>query len=147
MCRYSVQDPELVVEAMSSGSSSRPARQPAPSSSSSAATGGEARPQNSGVTYFYLCSTLRLEQMVMLTSMSSRMSPASPILNGTFWFHFSGSSARNAGASATSSPTPTSLRWDRQTIQFSVNAWVQFLFSSQLMFILCMYQVTNPSHS
>ncbi|KAL0450227.1 UNVERIFIED_CONTAM: hypothetical protein Slati_1579100 [Sesamum latifolium] len=34
----------------------------------------------------------------------------------------SGSSSRASGAST--SPPPTSLRWDRQTIQFSVNAWV-----------------------
>ncbi|KAL0377835.1 UNVERIFIED_CONTAM: hypothetical protein Sradi_3089000 [Sesamum radiatum] len=33
----------------------------------------------------------------------------------------SGSSSRAPGAST--SPPPTSLRWDRQTIQFSVNAW------------------------
>ncbi|KAF5749834.1 transmembrane protein 33 [Tripterygium wilfordii] len=35
----------------------------------------------------------------------------------------SGSATRNSGASATPGPSP-SLRWDRQTIQFSVNAWV-----------------------
>ncbi|XP_076888426.1 uncharacterized protein LOC143538856 isoform X2 [Bidens hawaiensis] len=34
----------------------------------------------------------------------------------------SGSSTRSTGASPTPSSTP--LRWDRQTIQFSVNAWV-----------------------
>ncbi|XP_031397454.1 uncharacterized protein LOC116208247 isoform X2 [Punica granatum] len=75
-------DPELVVEAMSSGSSSQPARQSTASSSSSATSGGQAGPQRPG------------------------------------------SSTREAGASATSTPTPTSLRWDRSTIQFSVNAWV-----------------------
>lgn len=35
-----------------------------------------------------------------------------------------GSTTPNSGTSATASPNPTSLRWDRQTIQFSVNAWV-----------------------
>lgn len=34
----------------------------------------------------------------------------------------SGSTTRASGTSAT--PGPNSLRWDRQTIQFSVNAWV-----------------------
>ncbi|KAK4416294.1 hypothetical protein Salat_2454900 [Sesamum alatum] len=34
----------------------------------------------------------------------------------------SGSSSRSPGAST--APPPTSLRWDRQTVQFSVNAWV-----------------------
>ncbi|KAL6324464.1 hypothetical protein AAG906_013276 [Vitis piasezkii] len=70
-------DPELVVEAMSTGSSS---------SSSSSAASEQPRARNSG------------------------------------------SATRTSGASATSGPTPTpaptSMRWDRQTIQFSVNAWV-----------------------
>ncbi|WCJ25421.1 hypothetical protein M5689_007305 [Euphorbia peplus] len=37
-----------------------------------------------------------------------------------------GSTTRTSGASATtgSNTNPTSVRWDRQTIQFSVNAWV-----------------------
>ncbi|KAI8018086.1 hypothetical protein LOK49_LG04G03321 [Camellia lanceoleosa] len=34
----------------------------------------------------------------------------------------SGSTTRTS--STTAAPTPTSLRWDRQTIQFSINAWV-----------------------
>nr|CAN74248.1 hypothetical protein VITISV_021085 [Vitis vinifera] len=73
-------DPELVVEAMSTGSSS---------SSSSSAASEQPRARNSG------------------------------------------SATRTSGASATSGPTPTpaptSMRWDRQTIQFSVNAWVECL--------------------
>ncbi|KAI3462824.1 hypothetical protein Pfo_019487 [Paulownia fortunei] len=36
----------------------------------------------------------------------------------------SGSSSRTSGASTTTPPNSTSLRWDQQTIQFSVNAWV-----------------------
>ncbi|KAL9152046.1 hypothetical protein ABFS82_11G093000 [Erythranthe guttata] len=35
-----------------------------------------------------------------------------------------GSSSRPSGASSTPPPNSTSLRWDQQTIQFSVNAWV-----------------------
>ncbi|XP_035833621.1 uncharacterized protein LOC118482171 [Helianthus annuus] len=69
------QDPDLVVESMTTNSTSSPA---ARSSASSSAT--ERRP------------------------------PAS-----------SGSTTRAAGAST---PSSTPLRWDRQTIQFSVNAWI-----------------------
>ncbi|XP_052204914.1 uncharacterized protein LOC127809823 [Diospyros lotus] len=36
----------------------------------------------------------------------------------------SGSTTRTSGSSSTATPPPTSLRWDWQTIQFSVNAWV-----------------------
>ncbi|XAR71343.1 hypothetical protein NMG60_11028552 [Bertholletia excelsa] len=36
----------------------------------------------------------------------------------------SGSTTRSSGSSTNAAPNPTSLRWDRQTIQFSVNAWV-----------------------
>nr|GEW93848.1 probable isoprenylcysteine alpha-carbonyl methylesterase ICMEL2 [Tanacetum cinerariifolium] len=36
----------------------------------------------------------------------------------------SGSTTRAAGASTAATPSSTPLRWDRQTIQFSVNAWV-----------------------
>ncbi|KAH6806470.1 dihydroflavonol 4-reductase/flavanone protein [Perilla frutescens var. frutescens] len=36
----------------------------------------------------------------------------------------SGSSSRTSGASTTPPTSSTSLRWDQQTIQFSVNAWV-----------------------
>ncbi|KAF7836441.1 transmembrane protein 33-like protein [Senna tora] len=35
-----------------------------------------------------------------------------------------GSTNRTSGTSATTGSSPTPLRWDRQTIQFSVNAWV-----------------------
>ncbi|GAB2299901.1 hypothetical protein Dimus_033950 [Dionaea muscipula] len=38
--------------------------------------------------------------------------------------HSSGSSARTSGSSGPSGSNPTTMRWDRQTIQFSVNAWV-----------------------
>ncbi|XP_073525588.1 uncharacterized protein [Phyllobates terribilis] len=36
----------------------------------------------------------------------------------------SGSSARTSASSATTGQNPTSLRWDRQTVLFSVNAWI-----------------------
>ncbi|KAE9449421.1 hypothetical protein C3L33_18677, partial [Rhododendron williamsianum] len=72
-------DPDLVVEAIASGSSSQSAR-PTPSSSST--PNDQARQRTSGST------------------------------------------TRTSGSSTTAAPTPTSLRWDRQTIHFSVNAWV-----------------------
>ncbi|KAF3443934.1 hypothetical protein FNV43_RR13624 [Rhamnella rubrinervis] len=75
-------DPDFVVEPMSSGSSSQPARRPASSSAQTPPTNDQSRS------------------------------------------HSSGSNARTPGASATAGPNPTSLRWDRQTIQFSINAWV-----------------------
>ncbi|KAL6994062.1 hypothetical protein U1Q18_012167 [Sarracenia purpurea var. burkii] len=69
-------DPDFVVDAMSSSSSSQSAR---PTSSSSATPNDQVRP---------------------------------------------GSTTRTSGSSATAASNPTSLRWDRQTVQFSVNAWV-----------------------
>jgi hypothetical protein len=75
-------DPDLVVEAMSTNSSSQPTRPSAPSSASSTSSNDQARPRNSGST------------------------------------------TRASGTSATTGASPTSMRWDRQTIQFSVNAWV-----------------------
>ncbi|GFY84821.1 hypothetical protein Acr_03g0015950 [Actinidia rufa] len=36
----------------------------------------------------------------------------------------SGSTTRTSGPSTTAAPNPTSLRWDRHTIQFSINAWI-----------------------
>ncbi|PON40610.1 Per33/Pom33 family [Parasponia andersonii] len=73
-------DPDLVVETMSSGSSSQPAR-PASSSARTPPTNDQPRSRSTGST------------------------------------------TRTSGTSAAAGP-PTSLRWDRQTIQFSVNAWV-----------------------
>ncbi|KAJ6684494.1 hypothetical protein OIU85_008120 [Salix viminalis] len=35
-----------------------------------------------------------------------------------------GSTTRTSGPSATAGQNPTPVRWDRQTIQFSINAWV-----------------------
>ncbi|KAL5581998.1 hypothetical protein UlMin_014440 [Ulmus minor] len=75
-------DPDLVVESMSSGSSSQPAR---PSASSSTQTSPSNDQPRSRAT---------------------------------------GSTARTSGTSAPASANPASLRWDRQTIQFSINAWV-----------------------
>ncbi|CAN4091548.1 unnamed protein product [Withania somnifera] len=40
--------------------------------------------------------------------------------------HNSGQASRTSGTSTTPASNPTSLRWDRETIQFSVNAWVLY---------------------
>ncbi|KAK2642128.1 hypothetical protein Ddye_023891 [Dipteronia dyeriana] len=73
-------DPDLVVEPMSTNSSSQPTQ--APSSNTSASTSDRARPRSAGST------------------------------------------TRTSRTSSTPGPNATSVRWDRQTIQFSVNAWV-----------------------
>lgn len=65
-------------------------------------------------------------------SMSSSTQPArsssssSSSTNGNDQTHqrTAGSGSRTSGTTANTSPNPTSLRLDRQTIQFSVNAWV-----------------------
>ncbi|XP_048328368.1 uncharacterized protein LOC107416473 isoform X2 [Ziziphus jujuba] len=51
-------------------------------------------------------------------------STQTPLTNEQPRSQSSGSAARTSGTSAPAGPNPTSLRWDRQTIQFSVNAWV-----------------------
>ncbi|GAA0168199.1 winged helix/forkhead transcription factor [Lithospermum erythrorhizon] len=59
----------------------------------------------------------------------------------------SGSSNRASGTSATpsSSPPTTSLRWDRQTIQFSVNAWV-FVVTVLAIFPLVPRSLSNRAY-
>ncbi|XP_008459424.1 uncharacterized protein LOC103498565 isoform X1 [Cucumis melo] len=76
-------DPELVVEAMSSSSSTQSSRPSATSSAAPPPTNDRSRPRSSA-----------------------------------------GSTSRTSGTSASGDANPTPLRWDRQTIQFSVNAWV-----------------------
>ncbi|XP_019092815.1 PREDICTED: uncharacterized protein LOC104765471 [Camelina sativa] len=78
-------DPDLVVEPMSTSSSSSQSARPSATSASSTASSNaneQVRSRNSG------------------------------------------SVSRTSGPSATAGANPSSLRWDQQTIQFSVNAWV-----------------------
>ncbi|KAK4259932.1 hypothetical protein QN277_006210 [Acacia crassicarpa] len=78
-------DPDLIVEPMSTSSSSQSTPPSATSSSrSSPSRNGQAYTRNSGT----------------------------------------GSTNRTSGTSATAGSNPTPLRWERQTIHFSVNAWV-----------------------
>ncbi|MBA0703852.1 hypothetical protein Golax_016146 [Gossypium laxum] len=51
-------------------------------------------------------------------------SASSSVANGEARAFSAGSTARTSGPSAGSGSNATSLRWDRHTIQFSVNAWV-----------------------
>ncbi|XP_065854615.1 uncharacterized protein [Euphorbia lathyris] len=62
-------------------------------------------------------------QSAKLTSSSSTSSTTT---NDQTRSRSTGSTTRTSGTSATtgSNTNPTSVRWDRQTIQFSVNAWV-----------------------
>lgn len=61
----------------------------------------------------------------------------------------SGSSTRTSGSgeSTTSStgPSPTTLRWDRQTIQFSVNSWV-FVMAILAIFPLIPSNLSNRAY-
>ncbi|KAB5561079.1 hypothetical protein DKX38_006036 [Salix brachista] len=67
---------------------------------------------------------------VMSTNGSSQSMPSassyssSPPSDGQPRTRNTGSTARASGPSATAGQNPTSVRWDRQTIQFSVNAWI-----------------------
>ncbi|GAB4827436.1 hypothetical protein Ancab_034321 [Ancistrocladus abbreviatus] len=57
----------------------------------------------------------------------------------------SGSSARTPGSSAPSGSNPTAMRWDRQTIQFSVNAWV-FVLALLAIFPIVPKNLSNRAY-
>ncbi|KAI3452131.1 hypothetical protein Pfo_008796 [Paulownia fortunei] len=57
----------------------------------------------------------------------------------------SGSSSRASGASTAPPPSSMSLRWDRQTIQFSVNAWV-FVVAVLAIFPLVPKNLSNRAY-
>lgn len=54
----------------------------------------------------------------------------------------SGSSTRSSGTPAAAGSNQTSLRWDRQTVQFSVNAWV-FIMAVLAIFPLIPKSLSN----
>ncbi|XVE77440.1 hypothetical protein DITRI_Ditri13aG0062800 [Diplodiscus trichospermus] len=56
-----------------------------------------------------------------------------------------GSTTRSSGASAAAGSNTTSLRWDRQTIQFSVNAWV-FIVAVLAIFPLVPQSLSNRAY-
>lgn len=114
-----LQDPDLVVETMSSGSSSQPAR----SSSSSARTqptNDQPRSRSTGGGSFslplYNFRSTKDVNFAWIINLNVLVIVESKLVS-------IGSTARTSGTSPASVP-PNSLRWDRQTIQFSVNAWV-----------------------
>ncbi|KAF8389838.1 hypothetical protein HHK36_024357 [Tetracentron sinense] len=57
----------------------------------------------------------------------------------------SGSSTRTSGTSPTSSQNPSFLRWDRKTIQFSINAWV-FVVAVLAIFPLTPRNLSNKAY-
>ncbi|KAK4409777.1 hypothetical protein Sango_0050700 [Sesamum angolense] len=57
----------------------------------------------------------------------------------------SGSSRRTSGSSTTPPPNSTPLRWDQQTIQFSVNAWV-FVVSVLAIFPVVPQNLANRAY-
>ncbi|KAK6129076.1 hypothetical protein DH2020_037189 [Rehmannia glutinosa] len=57
----------------------------------------------------------------------------------------SGSASRTTGTSTAPPPSPASLRWDRQTIQFSVNAWV-FVVAVLAIFPLVPKNLSNRAY-
>ncbi|GMH04293.1 hypothetical protein Nepgr_006132 [Nepenthes gracilis] len=77
----------------------------------------------------YIDPGLVVESMSLSgSSQSSRQAPpptsSSTPANDQARHRSSGSSTRTSGSSGASRPNPPAMRWDRQTIQFSVNAWV-----------------------
>ncbi|KAJ4707153.1 transmembrane protein 33-like [Melia azedarach] len=93
-------DPDLVVESMSTSSSSQPTQASASSTSS--------------------------------TTTNDRA-------------HNSGSTTRSSGRSGSAGSNATSVRWDRQTIQFSVNAWV-FVVGMLAIFPLVPKNLSNRAY-
>ncbi|TYH04933.1 hypothetical protein ES288_A08G045700v1 [Gossypium darwinii] len=70
----------------------------------------------------YIDPDLVVEAMSSNPSASSSTSSSSA--NESTRAHNAGSTTRSSRASAAATSNTTSMRWDRQTIQFSVNAWV-----------------------
>ncbi|KAG6779210.1 hypothetical protein POTOM_015583 [Populus tomentosa] len=66
------------------------------------------------------------------TNPSASSSSSSPPSDGQPQIRNTGSTARASGPSATAGQNPTSVHLYRQTIQFSVNAWVEYSFPSLL---------------
>ncbi|KAL3813537.1 hypothetical protein ACJIZ3_014805 [Penstemon smallii] len=57
----------------------------------------------------------------------------------------SGTTSRTSGSSTTLPPSSTPLRWDKQTIQFSVNAWV-FVVAVLAIFPLVPMNLSNRAY-
>ncbi|KAA3458397.1 transmembrane protein 33-like protein [Gossypium australe] len=72
-------------------------------------------------------------------------SASSSVANGEARARSAGSTARTSGPSAGSVSNTTSLRWDRHTIQFSVNAWV-FIVAVLAIFPLVPKSLSNRAY-
>ncbi|KAK3013051.1 hypothetical protein RJ639_009651 [Escallonia herrerae] len=71
--------------------------------------------------------------------------PSSTTSNDQTRQHNSGSNTRASATSTAPAPNPTSLRWDRHTIQFSVNAWV-FVVAVLAIFPLVPQNLSNRAY-
>lgn len=76
---------------------------------------------------------------------SASSSTSSSAGNGEARARNAGSTTRNSGASAAAGSNSASLRWDRQTIQFSVNAWV-FIVAVLAIFPLVPKSLSNRAY-
>ncbi|CAI9777495.1 unnamed protein product [Fraxinus pennsylvanica] len=72
----------------------------------------------------YVDPDLILEPMATGSTSQRAAASSTSTTNSNSNAQNSGYTSRTTGISTTPAPNSTSLRWDRQTIQFSVNAWV-----------------------
>ncbi|KAH1129455.1 hypothetical protein J1N35_000833 [Gossypium stocksii] len=68
--------------------------------------------------------SMPLNKLSQSAKSSASSSTSSSAVNDGVRPRNAGSASRNSGASAAAGSNRTSMRWDRQTLQFSVNAWV-----------------------
>ncbi|XP_022734364.1 transmembrane protein 33 homolog [Durio zibethinus] len=76
---------------------------------------------------------------------SASSSTSSAAANDRARARTAGSTTRSSGASAAAGSNTTSVRWDRQTIQFSVNAWV-FIVAVLAIFPLVPRSLSNRAY-
>ncbi|RZB70920.1 hypothetical protein D0Y65_035738 [Glycine soja] len=124
-------DPDFVVEPMSVGGSSSQPMRSSTTSSSSPLTNNQPRARSSGeyvisanVVDFLKNKKFSVKHILVIVCLFYIVCPPESYL---YVMDFSaGSTNRTSGTSTTAGPgpSPTPLRWDRQTVLFSVNAWV-----------------------
>ncbi|CAN0916287.1 hypothetical protein LINGRAHAP2_LOCUS29639 [Linum grandiflorum] len=95
----------------------------------------------------YIDPDLVVEAMSSTSSSQSTKSPASASSSSREQprQRSTGPTTTNSGASATAGQAPTSGRWDRQTIQFSINAWV-FVVAVLAIFPLVPKSLSNRAY-
>ncbi|GAA0140727.1 winged helix/forkhead transcription factor [Lithospermum erythrorhizon] len=99
----------------------------------------------------YIDPDLEVEPMSMSSSSQSARSPSQTAQSSSSTTpdqprsYSSGTANRPAGSSTAASSTPTSLRCDRKTIQFSVNAWV-FVVGVLAIFPLAPKNISNRAY-